>query len=84
MKRKEKYITQLPAHVWIGIVAALMAFFYKIEKGTSMGNSLSPFLANLFMSNLEWNLQKGKKIFQKFGSWYFRYNEEKQPEQNVK
>lgn len=32
--------------------------FYKIEEGTSMGNSLSPFLANLFMSNLESNLQK--------------------------
>lgn len=32
--------------------------FYKIEKGTCMGNALSPFLANLFMSHFEMSMKE--------------------------
>lgn len=36
--------------------------FYILTKGTCMGNALSPFLANLFMSQFEMNLKEEKKI----------------------
>lgn len=32
--------------------------FYKIAKGTAMGNALSPFLANVFMSSLERKIEE--------------------------
>ena len=36
--------------------------FYKVEKGTNMGNPLSPLVSELFMSAFETNLQKQKLL----------------------
>jgi hypothetical protein len=41
--------------------------FYRKTFGTSMGNALSPFLANIFMADLESRLSK-LKIFPKVGT----------------
>lgn len=43
--------------------------FYKLTHGTSMGNPLSPIIANLYMSKLEMSL-KSKNILPK---WWHRY-----------
>ncbi|XP_044738897.1 uncharacterized protein LOC123300392 [Chrysoperla carnea] len=42
--------------------------FYKQVHGTSMGNPLSPFLANIFMSRLERNLKQAAEYFPQH--WY--------------
>ena len=42
--------------------------YYKQERGLAMGNPLSPFLADLFMSNLE--IQVTKAFPQMFKIWY--------------
>ena len=44
--------------------------FYKQTFGTSMGNPLSPFIANLFLSNLETKLKQQSTSFPKV---WFRY-----------
>lgn len=44
--------------------------FYKQHSGTTMGNCLSPFIANLFMSNLESEIKKDLKYFPRV---WFRY-----------
>ena len=44
--------------------------YYKQTEGTAMGNCLSPFLANLFMGNFEYNLKNKCNYFPKI---WFRY-----------